>query len=1126
MTSQPDITPEDDPSSYLCTSDSDSSDGVRTIEVDDKGSHPRRAPVEIQGVPALGLVDSGADITIIGPDLFKKVAATARLKKKDFKPANKSPRTYTCEPFALHGRMDLEISFGERMIRTPVFVKMDAHDPLLLSEGVCRQLGIISYHPDVLEGATPAMDKRPEEAAQVPVVRVCVLQSLSIPSGHSSVIPVHVEQVISPNRPLLLEYDPKVEAATGLRVEDSLIQPNADGLAFARVANVSRFNSVVSHGTPLGEAVEADTIPPAQRPAEASDGGDREAIRRVTADQAHVRKEKLLDLVGGLEIPEKERRLLCGFLADHHEAFCLEEGERGETDIIQMEIDTGDAAPKRQPLRRMPFAARQEVANQLQKMQDSGVITPSKSPWASPVVLVRKKDGSLRFCIDYRALNSVTKADTFPLPRIDDLLDQLGRSKYFSTLDLASGFWQIKVHPKSREKTAFVTPQGLYEFKVMPFGLTNAPSVFQRLMEQVVTGLNPTSGPAFVSAYIDDILVFSATIEEHLEHLRRVLKRLKEVGLKLKPVKCRFASKEVEYLGHVITPDGLQPNPKLVSAVKEFPTPRSLPEVRRFLGLASYYRRFIWRFAKIAEPLHQLTCKGSAFTWSVECQTAFDKQKEVLVTAPVLAYPSFDHDFILETDASIQGLGAVLSQKQCDGSTHPVAYASRALSSSEKRYGITELETLAVVWAVSHFHYYLYGHNVSIYTDHTAVQAILGKPNSSGKHARWWSKVFGSGIKDVRITYRAGRENANVDALSRSPQLAAPGDEAEDLTQVAVVHNRADGQDISSLLEECPLDVPCPEFSVEQRRDTQLAVMFDFLERGILPENDKLARKIANQAPSYAIESGVLYYLDTKQHSCKRVLVPHHLRERIMEQYHSGPLGGHFAGNKLYRSLMNHWYWEGMFSDVQQFCKSCPQCVIVSGSGRRNKPPLHPIPVQRPFQIVGVDIMDLPITQQGNKHVVVFQDFFTKWPLVFPVSDQKAVTLVELLTKEVIPFFGVPEALLSDRGTNLLSHLMRDTCALLGIEKLNTTAYHPECNGMVERFNRTLKSVLRKHADKFGCQWDKFLPSVLWGSCLDTTRKGPCQGLDSFLWRPDSSCGNRTNTHWPTLNPVGDAFRS
>ena len=396
------------------------------------------------------------------------------------------------------------------------------------------------------------------------------------------------------------------------------------------------------------------------------------------------------------------------------------------------------------------------------------MISPSSSPWASPVVLVRKKDGSHRFCVDYRNLNAVTKRDRYPLPRVDDLLDQMQKSQYFTTLDLSSDYWQIRVHEKSREKTAFVTPQGQFEFLVMPFGLANAPSVFQRLMQKALAGLNPEGGPDFVSVYIDDIIIFSETLEDHLRHLKMVIERLQQCGLKLKPVKCHFCREEVEYLGHIITRHGLKTNPALVAAVREFPVPKNVQEVRRFLGMTSYYRRFIPLFSKVAQALHVLTRQNVKFHWDEECQRAFEALKRKLVEAPVLAYPSFTKDFMLETDASIEGLGAVLSQMQQDGYQHPIAFASRALSPSERNYSITELEMLAVVWALSHFHYYLYNQCVTVYTDHSAVKAVLETPNPTAKHARWWMKVYGQGVRELKINYRPGKMNKNADALSRS----------------------------------------------------------------------------------------------------------------------------------------------------------------------------------------------------------------------------------------------------------------------------------------------------------------------------------------------------------------------
>ena len=538
----------------------------------------------------------------------------------------------------------------------------------------------------------------------------------------------------------------------------------------------------------------------------------------------------------------------------------------------------------------------------------------------------------------------------------------------------------------------------------MPFGLTNAPGVFQRLMQQVLAGLNPDDGNEFVTAYIDDILVFSSTLEEHLEHLQRVVDRLLEVNLKLKPSKCKFVREEVEYLGHVITAGGLKTNPRLTDAVQKFPRPENLQELRRFIGMSSYYRRFIPNFAKIAQPLHHLTTKGTPFNWAADQDAAFMSLKMKLATPPVLAYPCFDKDFILETDASIQGLGAVLCQTQEDGKSHPVAYASRALNPAEKNYSVTELETLAVVWAVTHFHSYLYGNRVTVLTDHSAVKAVLETSNPTGKHARWWTRVYGRGVREVRIVYRAGRENASADALSRHPQGPAPQHGiAQDETQVAVVSTDTD---LSTLLRESPLLLGKEQqgsYGTEQRKDSSLVEMTDFLQNGVLPEDSNRAKKLAAQESLFALIDGILYYVDPRHGNRKKIAVPSHLREQLLEENHRGIYSGHFSGNRLYNTLVRHWWWAGMYADAMAFCKRCPECAIATGAGRQHKPPLKPIPVQRPFQIIALDIMDLPCTEQGNRHVVVFQDMFTKWPMVFPVPDQKTGRIVRLLCEEIVP---------------------------------------------------------------------------------------------------------------------------
>ena len=942
--------------------------------------------------------------------------------------------------------------------------------------------------------------------------RVKLITAVRLPAYYSAAVPVEVEAV---RGHVLIESEYLPDDC--LSIDDSLVNVNQEGRTTVIVSNNSKTPYQLKSSIKLACASEVEvesTIEKSQLSDQKCCFEDDATISDVSlpsmpeslqpasgqlnvwtintlsnnhlSSNEHIRwrQQQLRGILikSNRELSDDKSTQLSKILSEYHDVFSLSDDERGETDLVEFKIDTGDSQPRKQPVRRVPFGARQEIADQLNKMQQNNVIQPSESPWASPVVLVRKRDGTLRFCVDYRALNSLTKPDLFPLPRINDLLDQLGKSKYFSTLDLKSGYWQIKVSDDSQEKTAFITHKGLFEFRVMPFGVTNAPAVFQRLMQRVLSGLQTSSTVEFVSVYLDDVIVFSETLQDHIKHLRAVFDRLRKAGLMLNPSKCKLLSKEVEYLGHIVTPCGLQPNNRNLEAVRNFPQPTTLKQLRQFLGLTSYYRRFIPGYAKVAHPLHALTRKGAVFSWSAECEVAFESLRVKLSSSPLLAYPDFTKDFTLETDASKLGLGAILSQYQDDLKLHPVAYASRSISNAEANYAITDLETLAVVWAVTHFRYYLYGHNVIVFTDHAAVRAILGAPNLTGRHARWWSKVYGSGIKHIDIIHRSGKKNPHADCLSRQPVMAAPSDKDSNTeVQVAAISCELPAT-ISDVLQEEPREAEhnSTAFCDEQMKDPELSSIILYLRDGTLPGDATLAKKIVAESTLYALCNNVLYFVGPKQTEISRVVVPQHLRHRIMQEHHDGPLAGHFSGPKLYKSVIRCWWWPHMYTDVMKYADNCPQCAIVEGTGRRQKPLLQPIATERPFQILGVDIMELPVTTRGNRYVIVFQDLFTKWPMVFPAPDQKTERIARLLVEEIVPCFGVPEAVLSDRGTNLLSYLMKDVCRMLGIEKLNTTANHPQCNGAIERFNRTLKTMLRKHAAKFGMQWDQYLSGVLW----------------------------------------------
>jgi deoxyuridine 5'-triphosphate nucleotidohydrolase len=458
------------------------------------------------------------------------------------------------------------------------------------------------------------------------------------------------------------------------------------------------------------------------------------------------------------DLTEKQQQQLDELLAEYHDLFDNE--IPGKTDIIQHEINLEDTKPiALKPYYRRSPLEKEFIQDEIDKMLRQGIIKPSDSPWTAPVVVVKKKEGKLRFCVDYRQLNKVTTKDQFPLPRIDDLLDTLGKAKYFSTLDLASGYWQVEIKPEDRPKTAFITTEGLYEFNVMPFGLTNAPATFQRLMNKVFKNqLNK-----FVIIYLDDTNVYSTTFEDHLLHLRIVFDKLRQSGLKLQPSKCHFGKTSLAFLGHVISKDGIKPDPAKISAVKNFPKPHNLTVLRGFLGLASYYRRFVKDFAKIAAPLHQLMRKDQPFIWTTEHQEVFEELKHRLISAPILIYPDFDKPFILYTDASSFGLGAVLSQKAEDEKEHVVTYASKRTDNTQKNYYASELECLAVVWAIQLFRPYLQSNiPFTLVTDHSALKGLFNKSKISGKLARW---IMTLNEYNFKIEHRKGRIHSNVDPL-------------------------------------------------------------------------------------------------------------------------------------------------------------------------------------------------------------------------------------------------------------------------------------------------------------------------------------------------------------------------
>ena len=482
-------------------------------------------------------------------------------------------------------------------------------------------------------------------------------------------------------------------------------------------------------------------------------------------------------------------------------------------------------------------------------------------------------------------------------------------------MDLRSGYWQVPLHESSKPLTTFTTYQGLYQFKVLPFGLTNAPSTFQRIMECVLRGLNWKS----CLIYLDDIIVFSRTFDEHLLRLRDVFERFRDADLKLKPTKCSFAKDTVKFLGHIITPKGISPDTTKVTLVQNFPTPITTKQVKSFLGLAGYYRRFIQDFSKIAHPLHQLLKKNAPFHWTHLCQESFEFLKNSLTNPPILSFPDFTAPFQLYVDASGYALGMVLSQKQ-DGLERVIAYGWRALNSAEQNYSTTEQEALAVVEGIKHFEPYIYGRKFTIYTDHHSLKWLMTLKEPRGRLCRWALRIQ---QYDFDVQHRPGRVHSNADALSRLPYSALNA-----------------------------LDVPSyipNEIRDQQVADLTLYYLIYFLDTNKLHTDDPTPSVTIKQSEHYFLDDNdVLYHIvqpetNRKNTAFIQLVVPHTLRFEILSWAHYHITGGHFGVSKTYEKVRRKYVWAGLFADVQHWCKSCTSCGSRKRPVGQKKAPLIPI---------------------------------------------------------------------------------------------------------------------------------------------------------------------------------------
>ena len=752
------------------------------------------------------------------------------------------------------------------------------------------------------------------------------------------------------------------------------------------------------------------------------------------------RLKHLLQLQKWSHLDESVRQSLYDLVMEHEKLIVVDETDLGTMEGDLAHIHVKDPLPCRTPQYRYPETAKVIITKMLEEMEGKGVIEPSNAAWLSPIVLVSKPDGSKRMCLDFRKVNSHLAADVYPLPRLEDLVNSASGHKCYATLDLKDAYHQITLDQESRDLTTFTDGVTLYRFKRLPFGLSCAPAIFARKMAEILT---PLLKKGWVKNYLDDVIVMADSHKQLIERLSELFKLLSDSGVKLNLNKCDLVKNEVKFLGHVVSEQGSKPDPKNVEAIRSMKPPQNVRDVRRFVGMTAFYRKFVPKFSNIASPLTKLTKIKQKFEWSEKCQQAFEELKDRITNPPVLVNYKSEMPVQLVTDASEECVGAVLHQVYPNGEQRPLGYFSKRLTDCEQRYSVTDKEALGVVYACRHFHHWLWGRHFEIFTDHQPLTTIFTSRTKSPRVTRW---ILEMREYHYRIKYVKGKLNVVADQLSRPVRVVTYPPETDWL-----------GFDQEQFIEQ-------------QRADPTWSELINYLEGSIVPGR-KIARATLDQ---FALRNRVLYYVKFDQHQnmvyC--LVVPRNLVKKAAELSHTS--NGHFGQYKSIKAAEAKYYWPGLKNDIVQFTKSCISCQqFKSGSALSYQ--YQELPeVNRPLQRIAIDLTDMVSGQDGYRYILTIIDHFSRYLKVFPLKSKQASGIVSKLDSYVADL-GTPEAILLDNALEFTGSELRNWADRMGSVLLYTTPYHPESNGAIERMHRTLKGVLAQLCNGYPSRWPKLL---------------------------------------------------
>ena len=1080
----------------------------QTIKLDNN-----KVDVLIQDHHTKALIDTGATLSVIGESMITQLS--------EVKPERVEIGDIDCCTVANGDEINIthtvmvKLTLGKTVVNVKLYILPRTYVDIIIGVDILRQLGaIIDFIHDELQlpGLCPKTTKTKEcsihslgyldntvmPPKQVNQLQFAPLESHMIPPKSRCRIILKSNDKITPCE--LIHYDIEVTEPLTLQFQTESIKHN----------NVSEIVTVVQNENNQPQYLLSDksimTI--YNKP--------RLQQNKIISDKIDLSKSDLTDT------QKQEVKTLLDSFSD---VFAENIKDIGCTNLLTYDIRLKSNV---KPIRMRPYKTgwkqREIIEDQVDEWLESGIIRPSMSEWSFPCLLVAKKGtDKMRLVVDFRLLNSQSELPNYPLIDLEEFLADLGNKKstYFTTFDLKSAYLQVPLSERSQELCSFVCSKGQFSFLRAPFGLCALPLVFARLIDEVLRGTKHQ----FTQTFIDDILLYSSSFSQHMHHIDIVLSRLREAGLTVEPNKTHIARKELVFIGYTFSKHGIKTDPSNIDKVKHFPLPKSTKDVRSFLGLSNYYRRFIKSYAKIARPLNELLKKHIKFEWSTQANDAFEKLREKLITSPILAFPDLNSDepLRLTCDASLFGSGYVLSQNQPDPvagelTERAIAYGSRNFTETQQRYTVTERELLAVVFAVEKLDQYLRCKKFIIITDHSSLQWLLSKSlsNINARLARW---VLALGQYNFSIVHKPGTTITNADSLSRLQCNNAHEDISFKVEPYinALSSSKQDAK-IDTRIDKTVTEMSIPgleKLSVENLRESQendywFGAIKIYITSNELPTSKKLMQRILTNHQEYILINDILYHIWTAkgntQEPVQQICITNDLKGLIWKAMHEIPNSGHLGITKTYAKLRNRYFWPKMSSETTDYVQKCHICATAN-KGQQAKIPLQPLPVPiGPLESIHMDILSISVPSQGAKYILVIICAFSKYVIARPLKRKTSRSVAKTFFQYYIQLFGLPRQLTvtQDNGGEFRGNFNQTLHKMLGIKSIFITPYSPSSNGMVEKTNRTLLSILRRYAMKEASKWALYLPYAVMAinsAMTETTKLSPFEMIHGVEMR-------------------------